>query len=75
LIFPLPVCAQSQNAIELGSRRELFLDTRLVERFIGDEMDRQISWKSGQSLAGLAGQPIRLRFQMKDADVYSLRFD
>jgi hypothetical protein len=41
---------------------------------IGDEISRVVSWKNGADVARLAGRPIRLRFIMKDADLYSLRF-
>src|SRR5206468_3684922 len=41
---------------------------------IGDEIAGVVSWKGGSDLAGLAGQTIRLRFVMKDADLFSLRF-
>ena len=39
----------------------------------GDEIERTVSWKGG-SLAHLAGETVRLRFVLKDADLYSLRF-
>lgn len=41
---------------------------------IGDDIERVVSWKSGADLSRFAGQPVRLRFVMKDADVYSIRF-
>ncbi len=41
---------------------------------IGDEIARTYAWKSGQSVASLAGRPVRLRFVLKDADIYSYRF-
>lgn len=41
---------------------------------IGDEIERVVTWKSGRDLGRLAGTPVRLRFVMQDADVYSLRF-
>jgi hypothetical protein len=41
---------------------------------IGDEIDRVVSWKAGSDVSTLAGRPVRLRFVMKDADLYSLRF-
>jgi len=41
---------------------------------IGDQISRTISWKTGSDLSSLAGVPIRLRFVMKDADLFSLRF-
>ena len=31
-------------------------------------------WKSGSDLSSLSGKPIRLRFVMGDADLYSFRF-
>jgi len=40
----------------------------------GDEIDQEVSWKGGSDLGALAGRPIRLRFAMKDADLYALRF-
>jgi len=41
---------------------------------LGDTLERAASWKSIPDLARLAGQPVRLRFVMKEADLYSLRF-
>jgi hypothetical protein len=40
---------------------------------IGDELDRPVAWEGG-SLDALAGKPFRLRFEMKDADLYSIKF-
>jgi hypothetical protein len=41
---------------------------------IGDEIERLVRWNSNADLSRLSGQPLRLRFVMKDADLYSLRF-
>ena len=41
---------------------------------IGDQIERTVSWKQGPDLGLLAGKPIRLRFVLKDADLYALRF-
>ena len=41
---------------------------------IGDAIDRTIAWKNGSDLAPLAGKPIRLRFVLKEADLYAVRF-
>ena len=41
---------------------------------IGNELDRVVSWKSGANISALAGKPVRLRFVMKDADVFALQF-
>jgi len=40
----------------------------------GDEIERAARWKGGGDVSGLAGKRIRLRFVMKDADLYSLCF-
>ncbi len=40
----------------------------------GDELERELRWKGGPDVGRLAGKPVRLRFVMKDADLYSLRF-
>jgi len=42
--------------------------------FIGDEINRVVAWSGGPGVAGLAGKVVRLRFALKDADLYSLRF-
>ena len=42
--------------------------------FWGDEINRIVAWKDGYDVSRLAGQPIRLRFVMHDADLYSIRF-
>ncbi|MXZ21309.1 MAG: hypothetical protein F4Y84_12030 [Caldilineaceae bacterium SB0665_bin_25] len=41
---------------------------------LGDDLERVVRWKDGRELAGLAGTPIRLRFVLSDADLYSFRF-
>ncbi len=42
---------------------------------IGDEITHVITWKEkGTDLSSLSGRPVRLRFVMHDADLYSLRF-
>lgn len=40
----------------------------------GDDLDRAVSWKGQGDLAALAGQPVRLRFVVQDADLYSFQF-
>ena len=47
----------------------------------GDEIEHRVRWErshakasSDNPLARIAGKPVRLRFVMKDADLYSLRF-
>lgn len=45
-----------------------------ANELIGDEIGRTYSWKGGESIAALKGQAIRLRFVMKDADIYAFQF-
>ncbi|MCB1276590.1 hypothetical protein [Prosthecobacter sp.] len=41
---------------------------------IGNELDRKVTWKSGTDVSAVSGKPVRLRFSMKDADIYSFQF-
>ena len=47
-----------------------------VNYIVGDEIARDVSWNGvhGSDVNRLEGQPIRLRFVMKDADLYAIRF-
>ena len=40
----------------------------------GDTLDRTVTWKGGVGVGKLAGKPVRLRFVLKDADLFSFRF-
>ena len=40
----------------------------------GDAIERPVSWKGSPDVSALAGKPVRLRFVMKDADVWAIRF-
>jgi len=40
----------------------------------GDEIEHVVAWEGGSDVSALAGRPVRLRFVMKDADLYSIRF-
>jgi len=39
-----------------------------------DQIERAVAWTGNPDLSPLQGQKIRLRFAMKDADLYALRF-
>lgn len=43
--------------------------------FSGDAIDQPLAWDSGQSLESMAGKPVRLRFSLRNADLYSFRFN
>ena len=40
----------------------------------GDQLDLPVSWRDTASVGELAGCPVRLRFELKDADIFSIRF-
>jgi hypothetical protein len=44
------------------------------DEIFGDAIDYPVRWKKGTDLSRLAGQSVRLRFVLRDADVYALRF-
>lgn len=44
------------------------------EELYGDTVAREISWKNNPDLGALAGKPVRLRFALRDADLYSIQF-
>ena len=56
-----------------GSPIEGFKLDQCPEIF-GDTLRRIIPWKDNQTLVSLSGKPVRLRFVLKDADLYSFRF-
>ena len=40
----------------------------------GDSIERTVTWKSGGDVSGLAGRPVRLRFSLRDADLFAFQF-
>jgi hypothetical protein len=40
----------------------------------GDRIQQTVAWKQGADLSTLQGQTVRLRFQLQQADLYSLQF-
>jgi len=40
----------------------------------GDQLDRIVSWNGGDDVGALAGRPVRLRIELKDADLFGFRF-
>ena len=44
------------------------------DEIIGDEIARTVTWRGSANLAPAAGKPVKIRFKMKDADIYSIQF-
>lgn len=40
----------------------------------GNSIERTVGWKNGTDVSSISGKPVRLRFVLKDADLYSFRF-
>ena len=40
----------------------------------GDQLDRAVAWNGEGDVSRFAGEPVRLRFVIKDADLFSFRF-
>jgi hypothetical protein len=40
----------------------------------GNELAHVMAWKGGSDVSALAGKPVRLRFRLRDAQVFALRF-
>ena len=51
-----------------------------MEPLFGDDLDVPVAWNGGNGPGGLSdlsrlnGTPVRLRFVLKDADLFSIRF-
>ena len=41
---------------------------------LGDDLDRTVRWTQGADVSNFSGEIVRLRFVLKDADIYSFRF-
>ncbi len=45
-----------------------------MEPVYGDGLDQEFTWKGRPDLSGLSDRPVRLRFELKDADVFAMQF-
>ena len=41
---------------------------------VGDAIEQPVSWTKGGDVSSLAGQPVRLRFVMQEADLFAIQF-
>jgi hypothetical protein len=44
------------------------------DEIFGDQLERVVTWAGTGDVGGLAGRPVRLRFALRDADLYSIQF-
>jgi hypothetical protein len=59
---------------EYGKPIPGFTSSDCAEVF-GDSVDRTVEWKGGTNVTALAGKSVRLRFVLKDADLYAFKFN
>ncbi|TWU26811.1 hypothetical protein Pla52o_06660 [Novipirellula galeiformis] len=45
------------------------------EPIYGDHISRVVTWNESGDVSALVGKPIRIRFEMSDADLYALKFN
>jgi hypothetical protein len=69
------------RAGEKGAVRVDVLDTDFHDlpgftgTLTGDNVAATVAWKEGAELSAIAGKPVRLRFRLRDAEVFSFRFE
>ncbi len=44
------------------------------DRIIGDGIEQVVIWKNGADVGALAGRPVRLKIEIKDANLFAFRF-
>jgi hypothetical protein len=62
------------GSVRVGLQDEAGKTLAESETIYGDKIDHVVAWKGGGSVAAHAGKPVRLRFVLKDADVYAFCF-
>ena len=49
-------------------------DAQSCSEIYGDAIEQVVTWKDGSDVSRFAGRPVRLRFVLKDADLFAFRF-
>ncbi len=78
LILNVATAAAGSVSVEIQDLEGQPIDGHRVadcDIIYGDDLERIATWKETSNLAHLQSQPIRLRFTLKDADLFALRFD
>jgi len=77
LTLNLATSAAGNLRVELQDEQGRPLPGRTLtdsDNLFGDAIERTVTWKGDAAVGNWAGQPVRLRFEMNEADLYSLRF-
>lgn len=72
LVLNFSTSAAGNVGVELLDEADTLLAAS--ESLIGDDLARRVVWRDQVDVAAFAGRLVRLRFTLKDADLYSLRF-
>ncbi len=59
---------------EQGRPQQGFALSDSLEKY-GDKISERVAWTGGPDVSAFAGRPVRLRFVLKDADLYSFKFN
>ena len=76
LVINYSTSAAGSVRVEIQDGRGIPLEGFTVndcDEIYGDELERVVTWKGSSDIGRLAGQTIRLRFELKDADLFSLQ--
>jgi len=60
--------------LDAGGKPLPGFDLTDCDELFGDTVDRTVTWHDAADLSALAGRPIRLRFALQDADLFSFQF-
>ncbi len=77
LVLNFASSAAGEVRVEIGDEAGKALPGFALEDcppVFGDSVERVVTWKGGADLSRLAGKAVRLRFALKDADVFAYRF-
>lgn len=77
LILNFAASAAGQIRVELQDEKGMPIPGFTLadsKPLIGNAIERTANWQGGNDLSTLAGKPVKLRFEMSDADLFSLGF-
>ena len=77
LVINYSTAASGSIKVEIQDESGLALDGYSItnsDEIFGDEIERLVTWNGDSDVSDLEGRTIRLKFEMKQADLFSLRF-
>lgn len=77
MILNVSTSAGGHVLVDILDEHDQPIDSYLAtgrDRITGDAIEHTVTWSGSGDVGKLAGVPVRLRFRMREADVYSIRF-